>query len=76
MSYTIFITKDCSACVRVETFVFDRVIDCEIIMIDDSNKGKYGDLPLIYPALYEDTRLLAYGDDIITALGKRVDSYH
>ena len=71
LSYKIYITRDCPACERVETFVLNKSIDCEIIMIDDPTKNTLIELPIIFPALFQGKELLAYGDDIIASLVKR-----
>ena len=71
LRYKIYITKDCPACERVERFVLEQSLDCDIIMIDDPGKSKLIELPIIYPALFQGDKLLAYGDDIIASLVKR-----
>ncbi|MBL4754191.1 MAG: hypothetical protein JKY52_11450 [Flavobacteriales bacterium] len=71
MSYKIYITRDCPACERVETFIVNQSVDCEIIMIDDPCHTNLIELPIIYPALFQGKKLLAYGDDIIVSLVKR-----
>ena len=62
--YTLFISNDCTQCPTVVDYLQRKKIECLIINIDDE-----GDRPpepvFIYPVLFLNDALLAYGLDII-----------
>lgn len=62
--YTLFVSNDCTQCSNVVDYLRHKEIECLIINVDDE-----GDNPpervFIYPVLFMDDVLLAYGLDII-----------
>lgn len=64
MHYTLYISNDCSQCGVVQDYIERKEIECLIINVDDE-----GDSPpvkvFIYPVLFMNDKLVAYGLDII-----------
>jgi glutaredoxin len=62
--YTLYTSNDCSQCSNVQDFLERKSIECLTINVDDE-----GDSPpepvFIYPVLFLNDKLLAYGLDII-----------
>lgn len=62
--YTLYISNDCTQCATVVDYLQRKRINCLIINVDDE-----GDTPpqkaFIYPVLYKNDVLLAYGLDIV-----------
>ena len=62
--YTLYISNDCTQCGNVVDYLRRKRIECLIINVDDE-----GDTPpesvFIYPVLFMNDALLAYGLDII-----------
>lgn len=67
MKFRLYISNDCPACDRVMEFVTQNNIDHELINISDPGKNPVEGV-MIYPALLNGDKLLAYGDDIIRCL--------
>lgn len=67
MNFILYITNDCPACERVLEYIVNRNIQHELINISDPGKNPV-DGVLVYPALFSNNSLKAYGDDIITWL--------
>ena len=70
MSYTVYISNDCTSCERVMEFLKKHKIPCEIINVGKDNKRPQLNGFIIYPALFSGQKLLAYGDDIMLKLKK------
>ncbi|MBL4624568.1 MAG: hypothetical protein JKY42_05455 [Flavobacteriales bacterium] len=63
MSYTLYIANYCPSCTRVKEFISAHEIDCEVINLDESEVET--PMPImIFPALIQGDKLLAYGCDI------------
>lgn len=62
--YTLYVSNHCSQCANVLDYIKRKKIECLVINIDDE-----GDSPpvsvFIYPVLFLNDQLLAYGLDII-----------
>lgn len=62
--YILYVSNDCGQCGRVKDYLERKEIECLVINVDDE-----GDNPpepvFIYPALFLDDVLFAYGLDII-----------
>jgi glutaredoxin len=62
--YTLYVSNDCSQCDNVLDYIKRKNIECLVVNIDDE-----GDSPpepvFIYPVLFLNDELLAYGLDII-----------
>mgnify|MGYP004003172343 CR=1 FL=1 len=70
MSYTLYIANYCPACTRVKAYIDTHNIECRVINLDENDAET--PMPImIFPALTEDAKLLAYGCDI-TPYFKRV----
>jgi len=62
--YTLYVSNDCSQCENVLDYIKRKNIDCLVINIDD--EGDSTPEPVfIYPVLFLNDDLLAYGLDII-----------
>ena len=64
MNYTIYIGNDCHQCGMVLDYMAQRKICAQIINIDTENKQPPFTL-YVFPALFNDDTLIAYGEDII-----------
>jgi glutaredoxin len=62
--YTLYISNDCIQCAHVKDYLERKGIECLVINVDDE-----GDTPpepvFIYPVLFMNDGLLAYGMDIV-----------
>ena len=67
MKYTVYIKKHCPICVRVLDFVERQQINCKVINVDESEEKPPIRL-MIFPALFDQDELLAYGPNIIAML--------
>lgn len=72
MSYKLHISNDCPACGRVLEYIMENDIQHELVNVSDPDKNPVEGV-LIYPALFTNNNLQAYGDDIITWLRKAVN---
>ena len=66
MKACVYICHDCPTCERVVSFIKSNDLSCQIINVQDE-KPKIQRLQ-IFPALFIDERLVAYGDDILDKL--------
>ena len=73
MSYKIYIANDCPACDRVLEYVTQNEVEHELVNVNDPGKEPVAGV-LIYPALFAEDSLQAYGDDIITWLENSANS--
>jgi len=61
--FQVYTVSDCDSCDRVIVYLETNGIDCKIVKCEDEKPN----LPiLVFPALFYNDRLIAYGDDIIT----------
>ena len=67
MTYTLYISNDCPACDRVMDYVNQNNIQHNLVNVQDPGKDPVEGV-LIYPALFHNDALQAYGDDIIAWL--------
>lgn len=65
MKPTIYLANRCHQCEMVKTFVEKSGVDADIYNVDVTNKKPPVDV-FVYPALFVDSKLIAYGEDIIT----------
>lgn len=64
MEYQLYITDNCVGCDRVVEELRNMQFECEVV-----NVSSRDDCPvMIFPALKEGDKLLAYGDDIVEVL--------
>lgn len=66
MTKFVYICYGCPSCVRVVDYIENNEIECDIINVQDEKPEIPG--IQIFPALFIDKKLLAYGDDIIKRL--------
>lgn len=66
MRYRLFIRTNCSACLEVRTFMENSNILFELIDLDTENNTNGADYVNIVPALFKESKLMAYGTDIAT----------
>ena len=62
--YTLYISNHCTQCVNVVDFLDRKRIECLVINVDDEGDSP-PDKVFIYPVLYMNEVLHAYGLDII-----------
>jgi len=67
MKYTIYINDHCIGCDKVLEFLEKENIDCTVINVEKDGPAPEVNL-LVFPALFIDKRLIAYGEDIIDKL--------
>ncbi len=61
--YSVYTIPDCRSCDKIIDYIQSNQIDCRVINYHDEKPN----LPIfIFPALFYNDRLIAYGDDIIT----------
>ena len=61
--FRLYIVNNCDSCDRVIAYPETNGIDCKIVTYEDEKPV----MPIfIFPALFYNDRLIAYGDDIIT----------
>lgn len=65
MRPTIYLANRCHQCDLVKTYVKKSGVDADIYNVDLTNKKPPIDV-FVYPALFVDCNLVAYGEDIIT----------
>lgn len=62
--YTLYVSNDCAQCGDVHDYIERKSIECLVVNVDDE-----GDSPPVkvkmYPVLFLDQRIMAYGLDII-----------
>lgn len=66
--YRIYTISDCQSCDRIIDYVKSKGIDCKIV---NCEREKPNLAIFIFPALFYNDSLLAYGDDIITYFNNR-----
>lgn len=66
MNYKLYICDNCESCERVVNFINDHNIKCEIINLD-RQQDEQSDV-VVFPALYDERSLLAYGEQILVKL--------
>ena len=69
---TLFIAENCHQCAEVSHWVVEHSADTRITNVDNGEDGP-PIVTFIYPALFEDDRLIAYGEDIIPYLRSIID---
>jgi glutaredoxin len=62
--YTLYTSNDCSQCSNVQDFLERKSIECLTINVDDERDSPPEPV-FIYPVLFLNDKLLAYGLDII-----------
>jgi glutaredoxin len=70
MSYIVYVSNHCAGCKTVMNFLSESQIDCQVINVDNNNVPVPENI-FIFPALFKQEKLIAYGDDIINHLSKR-----
>lgn len=70
MTYTLFVADDCHQCDEVADFVRAKYPEVDIIDIDHSTLRPPADT-FVFPALFDQEQLLAYGQDIIAYLSSK-----
>ena len=68
--FTVYVNNHCPACRLVTEYINQNALKCEVVNIDLEDKNPPVDL-WVFPALFEDSRLLAYGEDIIERLQQK-----
>ena len=63
MKPTVYICRDCPSCERVVAYIEKNKVKCEVVNISDG--GKNAPFIGVFPALYEENILKAYGSDIM-----------
>ncbi|MEM9022208.1 MAG: DUF547 domain-containing protein [Bacteroidota bacterium] len=63
LNYTVYINQGCLACDDVVSYILSHNLQPDIVDVDRDAQEPPIDL-MVYPALFEGERLLAYGDDI------------
>jgi hypothetical protein len=71
MSFTLYIANNCNGCKKVLEFIQYNNICCTIINCDEDEGLPPLDI-LIFPALFRQENLIAYGADINTSLEKEL----
>ncbi|MEQ8323924.1 MAG: glutaredoxin domain-containing protein [Vicingaceae bacterium] len=66
MKKCVYTSSNCPTCERVEAFIRNNRIDCEVVNISDG--GKNAPHIAIFPALYIGGKLMAYGPDVVSRL--------
>ena len=66
MNKVIYICKDCPSCEKVVAFVTSRNIEVQVVTLGDEAVNQPA--ISIFPAYYEGSKLMAYGEDIILRL--------
>ncbi len=69
MSYTLYTGNNCTQCKAVIDFLIAQGVSYEEVNIDEGDKKPPVKL-FIFPALFKNNTLIAYGVDIIDALKK------
>jgi len=62
--YTLYLANNCHQCSEVLDYVQRKKIDCLVINVDDEGDSTPVKV-FIYPVLFQNDKLLAYGYDII-----------
>lgn len=64
MNSTVYICHNCPSCERITNYIIENNVKCEVVNISDNSKK---DVPVvnIFPALYVNNKLKAYGNDIL-----------
>ena len=68
MKRTIYICDDCPACDKVTSYI--RQIQVQVDIVNINNGGVKAPFISIFPAYYENDKLMAYGEDIVKRLEK------
>ena len=63
MKSTVYICRDCPTCERIVDHIKENNVKCEVVNISEG--GKKAPRISIFPALYVEDKLMAYGVDII-----------
>ncbi len=71
MKPTIYVANRCHQCGLVKDFVKKSGIETDIYNVDLTNEKPPMDI-FIYPALFVDAKLVAYGEDIISYFEKEL----
>ncbi len=71
MRPTIYLANWCHQCALVKDFVKKSGVDADIYNVDMSNQKPPIDV-FVYPALFVDSKLVAYGEDIIAYFENRL----
>ncbi|MGD1847770.1 MAG: hypothetical protein ACFB10_20450 [Salibacteraceae bacterium] len=64
-----YISNHCPSCKVVAEYINTNSLACKVVNVDSQSESPPVDL-WVFPALFEDKRLLAYGDDIIIRLSR------
>lgn len=64
MRPTVYLANRCHQCDLVQKFIKKSGVDVDIYNVDLSNKKPPIDV-FVYPALFVNSKLMAYGEDII-----------
>jgi glutaredoxin len=68
----VYVLNNCEACDAVVAHIREEELDCAIINISDVSNSESEKAGMIFPALFDDEILKAYGvQDIIKYLDKR-----
>ena len=65
MKPVVFLANRCHQCDLVKSYVKKSGVDADIYNVDLTSKKPPIDV-FVYPALFVDSKLIAYGEDIIT----------
>ena len=68
MKRTIYICDDCPACDKVTSYIGQLEIQVDIVNINEG--GSQAPFISIFPAYFENDKLMAYGEDIVKRLEK------
>ena len=72
MSFTLYIANYCPGCVKVKDFILTNNVTCEIINLDENPVNT--PIPImIFPALVQEDKLIAYGCDITPYFKRTLD---
>lgn len=68
--FTLYVNNHCPSCKVVAEYIKRNALACDVVNIDLSEQEPPLDL-MVFPALFQNSRLLAYGEDIITRLSRQ-----
>ena len=71
MRPTIYVANKCHQCKMVKDFVLNSGVETDIFNVDLSSAKPPIDI-FVYPALFVDKKLIAYGEDIIDYFEKQL----
>lgn len=71
MSAVVYVANWCHQCGLVKEFLKKSSIDADVYNVDLTNRKPPIDV-FVYPALFVDSKLIAYGEDIIAYFEKQI----